>query len=142
MIKSNLIALYESLGGGWEDAEQEASFHPREPNSDHGTPSQLLAQRSMPNENVKKRFGLAIKYWRQKSGISQEELAWRAQLHRTYVSGIETGDRNLSLQSIEKLALALHLSFSTLFQPLGDSPSADGQTTSVDGKRSASAHYW
>jgi transcriptional regulator with XRE-family HTH domain len=91
----------------------------------------------MLDENVKKRFGLALKNWRKKSGISQEELAWRAQLHRTYVSGIETGDRNPSLQSIEKLAQALNLSFSTLFQPLGDSPDAVGKTIAVDGKRSA-----
>src|SRR4051812_8742973 len=70
-------------------------------------------------KDVKKGFGLAIKTWRGKSGISQEELAWRAGLHRSYVADIERGARNASLQTIEKLAKALRVSLSTLFQPLG-----------------------
>ena len=78
----------------------------------------------MKQENVKKRFGLVIKNWRGKSGISQEELAWRAGLHRSYVADVERGVRNLSLESIEKLANALKVSFSTLFEPLGDFPEA------------------
>jgi CheY-like chemotaxis protein len=69
---------------------------------------------------MKKQFGLAIKNWRAKSAISQEELAWRAGLHRSYVADIERGVRNPSLQSIEKLAKALKVSLSSLFQPLGD----------------------
>ena len=74
----------------------------------------------MKDQDVKKRFGLVIKKWRGKTGISQDELAWRAELHRTYVSDIERGARNPSLQSIERLAKALNVSFSTLFQPLED----------------------
>src|SRR5581483_11648597 len=76
----------------------------------------------MSNADVKKRFGAVVKTWRNKSGISQEELAWRAGLHRSYVADIERGARNASLQTIEKLAKALNLSFSTLFQPFGDFP--------------------
>jgi transcriptional regulator with XRE-family HTH domain len=89
----------------------------------------------MMNENVKKQFGLAVKNMRRNSGMSQEELAWRARLHRTYVSDIERGARNPSLQSIERLAKALNLSFSSLFQPLDDPPVAAGKTTSVDGTK-------
>jgi transcriptional regulator with XRE-family HTH domain len=74
----------------------------------------------MKDLDVKKRFGLAIRSLRGKSGISQEELAWRAELHRTYVSDIERGGRNPSLLSIERLAKALNVSFPTLFQPLED----------------------
>jgi CheY-like chemotaxis protein len=48
-------------------------------------------------------------------GISQEELADRAGLHRTYVSDIERGARNPSLESIEKLAHALDVSLPSLF---------------------------
>ena len=48
-------------------------------------------------------------------GISQEELAGRAGLHRTYVADIERGARNLSLANIEKLAKALDLSIPALF---------------------------
>jgi len=67
-----------------------------------------ILDRSMSYADVKKRFGLVIKTWRRKSGISQEELAWRAGLHRSYVADIERGARNASLQSIEKLAKALN----------------------------------
>jgi len=81
----------------------------------------------MKEQDVKKRFGLVIKNWRKKSGISQDELARHAELHRTYVSDIERGVRNPSLQSIERLAKAFNVSFSTLFQPLEDTemPSAE-----------------
>jgi len=83
------------------------------------------------NGNVKKQFGLVLKRWRKKTGISQEELAWRANLHRTYVSDLERGNRNPSLESIEKLASAMNLSLSALFQPLEDNPAVPG-TMSVD----------
>jgi CheY-like chemotaxis protein len=58
---------------------------------------------------------MAIKTERCVLGISQEELAERAGLHRTYVSDLERGARNPSIASIEKLAQALQLSVSTLF---------------------------
>jgi CheY-like chemotaxis protein len=48
-------------------------------------------------------------------GISQEELANRAALHRTYISDVELGLRNISIKSIAKLAKALNLSVPTLF---------------------------
>ena len=56
-----------------------------------------------------------MRAWRGKLGISQEELAGRAGLHRTYVSDVERGARNVSLESIEKLANALEVSISALF---------------------------
>ena len=80
----------------------------------------------MRQHDVKKLFGQAIRAWRGRSGLSQEELAWRAGLHRTYVADIERGARNPSLQSIQKLAAALRLSFSTLFEPFGDNPRLEG----------------
>jgi CheY-like chemotaxis protein len=48
-------------------------------------------------------------------GISQEELGGRAGLHRTYICDIERGARNVSLESIEKLARALEISVAQLF---------------------------
>lgn len=68
--------------------------------------------------NVKSAFGSAVRSKRCEKGLSQEELADRAGLHRTYVSDVERGARNPSLQSIEKLAVALELSVSALFLPL------------------------
>jgi transcriptional regulator with XRE-family HTH domain len=65
--------------------------------------------------DIKQRFGLAIKERRQELAISQEELAERASLHRTYVSDIERGTRNVSIENIAKLAKALNISISALF---------------------------
>jgi CheY-like chemotaxis protein/DNA-binding Xre family transcriptional regulator len=65
--------------------------------------------------DVKKPFGSAVRKWRGRLGVSQEELAGRAGLHRTYICDIERGARNVSLESIEKLARALEISLATLF---------------------------
>lgn len=54
---------------------------------------------------------------RRERGYSQEELAERADLHRTYISDVERGARNLSLESMSKLARALEISLSALFPP-------------------------
>lgn len=51
-----------------------------------------------------------LKHLRISRGYSQEKLAEIVDLHRTYISGIERGTRNVSLQNIEKIALALHVS--------------------------------
>ena len=51
-------------------------------------------------------------------GISQEELGERAALHRTYVSDVEAGKRNLSLQSLDRLARALDSSLSSVFDAI------------------------
>jgi two-component system response regulator len=66
--------------------------------------------------DLKTLLGAVIRTERSALGISQEELANRAGLHRTYVSDLERGARNPSLESVEKLAQALDLSVSTLFQ--------------------------
>lgn len=60
-------------------------------------------------------FANSLKRWRHQRGLSQEELAERANLHRTYISDVERGARNLSLESINRLAQALEISIPTLF---------------------------
>jgi CheY-like chemotaxis protein/DNA-binding XRE family transcriptional regulator len=72
-------------------------------------------------DEVKTQFGLTVKSWRNRRGISQEELAERAGLHRTYVSDVERGSRNVSLASIDRLAAALEISVSQLFAEIGGS---------------------
>lgn len=52
-------------------------------------------------------FGERVRALRIKRGFSQEELASVAGIHRTYIGGIERGERNLSLRSIVRLADAL-----------------------------------
>jgi CheY-like chemotaxis protein len=70
----------------------------------------------MVPSDLKVLLGATIKAQRSALGISQEELAYRADLHRTYVSDVERGARNPSLESVEKLAHALELSVPMLFQ--------------------------
>jgi CheY-like chemotaxis protein len=78
-----------------------------------------------PDPNLKSLFGTTIKSKRSELGLSQEELADRAGLHRTYVSDVERGTRNVSLGSIEKLAHALGLSVWRLFEKAADGASAE-----------------
>jgi transcriptional regulator with XRE-family HTH domain len=59
-------------------------------------------------------FGARLRAVRQKKGISQERLAELAGLHRTYVSSVERGERNISLLNIRRLATALGIAMSDL----------------------------
>jgi len=68
--------------------------------------------------NIKSRFGTAVRTERKRLGLSQEELAGRAGLHRTYVADIERGARNLSLANIEKLSKALGTTIPALFSDI------------------------
>ena len=61
-------------------------------------------------DNIEVRVGKRIKELRNKKGISQEALAFRCKLHRTYISDIERGLRNVSIRNIEKIAKALAVS--------------------------------
>lgn len=65
---------------------------------------------------VPKRFGEAVRACREAIGISQEKLAARCGLHRTYVAGVERGIRNPSLRSIAKIAGGLQMTLSALFK--------------------------
>ena len=62
------------------------------------------------------RYGQAVRKIRLEQEISQEELADRCGLHRTYISDIELGKRNLSLENIERIAISLNRSLSEFFK--------------------------
>ena len=64
---------------------------------------------------IQERFGTAVKFRREELKLTQEDLADKAGIHRTYLSDIERGTRNLSLVNIEKLAAALRVKLSELF---------------------------
>jgi len=76
-----------------------------------------------PATDILTTFGQAVRKRRMALNLSQEVLAERADLHRTYVADIERGVRNVSLKNIHKLARALGVSLSDLFTGLGK----DGQ---------------
>ena len=65
--------------------------------------------------DLRKRFGAAMKKRRLGLGLSQENLAEQSGLHRTYISDIERGARNVSLDNIARIARALGVSISELF---------------------------
>lgn len=54
-------------------------------------------------------FGTNVKLYRQKQNLSQEKLAEKSGLHRTYISDIERFRRNISLDNIQKIATALNI---------------------------------
>ena len=66
--------------------------------------------------DIRERFGFAVKDRREELGLTQEDLAERAGIHRTYLSDVERGSRNLSLINIERLAHGLSLTLPELFQ--------------------------
>lgn len=66
-------------------------------------------------------FGQKVRTERLKQGISQEELASRAGVHRTYIGMIERAEKNITLMNIEKIAQALGVAISELFSEY-DSP--------------------
>src|ERR1700753_3460937 len=77
-------------------------------------------------------FGAAVRFRRDHLGISQEELAGRAGLHRTYISDVERGARNVSLESINRLATALEVPLSALFLHLEEASSEKSSVLSPE----------
>jgi len=77
----------------------------------------------MYSSTIIARLGASIQNRRSSLGISQEVLAERADLHRTYISDIERGARNPTLLTIEKLATALGVSTVDLLSEATANPS-------------------
>jgi len=65
--------------------------------------------------SIQKQFGDRIRDLRLEKGLSQEELAFKAGIHRTYLGGIERGERNPALKNIAAIARALGVTLSELF---------------------------
>ena len=75
---------------------------------------------------MRKRFGDAVRHRRRQLGLTQEGLAGRAQLHRTYVADVERGNRNPSLESMTRIAAALDLELSALLELAEGGPATYG----------------
>ncbi len=65
--------------------------------------------------DIKEILGKRIKFLRNKIGVSQEELADRAGIDRTYITSVECGKRNIAIVNIEKIAKALGVTLAKLF---------------------------
>lgn len=72
-------------------------------------------------DDILKRFGRRLRTLRTERGLSQEAFAELCDLDRTYLSGIERGERNVSLRNLEVIAMGFGLSLSDLFGDLDSS---------------------
>jgi len=66
-------------------------------------------------QQIQKRFGGRVRELRKSKGLSQEALALACDLDRTYIGGVERGERNISLVNIHKIAAALSVAARELF---------------------------
>jgi transcriptional regulator with XRE-family HTH domain len=74
----------------------------------------------MYEQKILLKFGRKVKQERLKQNLSQEKLAEKAGVHRTYIGMIERAEKNITLTNIEKIALSLGVEISELFQGLSD----------------------
>lgn len=74
---------------------------------------------------IAKTIGQRIRHYRTKLGWSQEKLAEYAGCHETYIGQVERGEKNATLESIEKIAAALGIPLSRLFEKLGETGADD-----------------
>ncbi len=88
----------------------------------------------------KAQFGSNVRKIRRDRGFSQEELADRARLHRTYVGGVERGERNISLENILAIAEALNSSVEALFADIKPELRPQSEDETHCAQLSASVH--
>jgi transcriptional regulator with XRE-family HTH domain len=67
-------------------------------------------------KTIRNKFGEKVRELRRARGLSQEELAFRAGIHRNYLGGIERGERNPALDNISAIAKALGVNLSELLR--------------------------
>ncbi|AIQ37197.1 hypothetical protein R50345_22690 [Paenibacillus sp. FSL R5-0345] len=67
-------------------------------------------------QNIKEVVGARVRELRKEKGMSQEELAHAANLHPTYIGKLERGERNMSVESLEKTTKALGITLEQLFK--------------------------
>jgi len=70
------------------------------------------------DSDILNKFGDKVRDYRKQKNLSQEELADKAGLHRTYIGMIERAEKNITLLNIEKIANSLELSIKQLFDEL------------------------
>ncbi len=71
--------------------------------------------------------GVVVRALRTEAGLSQEELAARCDLHRTYIGFIERGEKTITIETAHKVARAFGLSLSQFFQRLEELEGSEGR---------------
>ena len=74
---------------------------------------------------ISKLIGQRIRNYRTQQKLSQEKLAELCGCHPTYIGQVERGEKNATLESVEKIASALNIPLSQLFEKLGDNQNSD-----------------
>ena len=69
--------------------------------------------------------GKRLRSYRTGQGLSQEKLAERAGLHPTYIGQVERGEKNLTIESLEKITSALDVSMASIFEKIEERSEAD-----------------
>ena len=67
------------------------------------------------NNDINKTFGKRVVQLRKLQGLSQEELSFRCDIHRTYMGALERGEKSPTLKTLQKLAHGLNLTIKELF---------------------------
>ncbi len=81
----------------------------------HTKSSFALSMLGMTKKKILIVFGDKVRELRKEKGLSQEELSFKADLHRTYIGMIERAEKNITLANIEKIANALNVDIKELF---------------------------
>lgn len=75
----------------------------------------MFQVKSAQTNKIQRQFGNRVRELRKKKGLSQEGLAFTCELDRSYIGGVERGERNVSLINIQKIADALGVPTRELF---------------------------
>lgn len=67
-------------------------------------------------DNINRRVGQKIRKYRQSRGLTQEQLAFKAGLHRAYIGHVERGEKNIGLINLEKIAKSLSIETTELLK--------------------------
>lgn len=74
---------------------------------------------------MKQDIGKKIKYYRKKLGISQEALAYKADIHPAYVGRLERNEKNPTIETLDRIINALGISYSEFFSDISDDDNAE-----------------
>lgn len=75
--------------------------------------------------DITKTVGQRIRNYRNQRGLSQEKLAEISGCHPTYIGQIERGEKNATIESLEKISSALEISLASLFEKIGSESNTD-----------------
>lgn len=86
---------------------------------------------------IRRQVGLNVQRLRRERGLSQEGLAFEAEIHRTYISGVERGVRNMTVSVVAKIAAALKVLPHHLLEPLPKRTGPTDQKETPQGRKTA-----